>query len=187
MRAPIVLGLAAAASGCAQIAGLDETSARHDGSIDAPLVRRDAGIDTFMCSGGDVAMGEPNTGHCYTFYMTAMGRDAARSVCQAAGAHLARIESAIESTLIQNLIGAQTLAFLGGNDEGAEGTFVWDDGSQIVLTNWNTGEPNNGAGMFEEDCIVMSGPNGGRWDDRPCSAAITTLVPGEYPFVCERP
>jgi len=77
-------------------------------------------------------------------------------------------------------------ALIGANDLGAEGTFVWDDGSLLTYVHWDTGEPNNGAGMYEEDCVVKLGASNGAWSDRPCSMAILMSVPGEYPYVCER-
>jgi hypothetical protein len=159
--APIVLG------GCAQLFGLDETSATPvDARIDAHAV-------------------DPATGACYTFFTTPMTRDAARTVCTGLGANtaLASVQTANENALIAALIGTN-VAFLGGTDEVVEGTFRWPDGSLVVLTNWNTGEPNNGAGMFEEDCIVMLGSIGGTWDDRPCAPG--PVGTGSYPFVCER-
>ena len=55
----------------------------------------------------------------------------------------------------------------------------------MVLTNWNTGEPNNGAGVYEEDCIVIHGMLAGKWDDRPCAPG-GAAIEGVYPIVCER-
>jgi Lectin C-type domain len=178
---PIVLG------GCAQLFGLDETSAtsvdaRIDARIDAAV---DAPVDALACAGGDAHVVDPMSGACYTFFTTPMTRDAARTVCTGlgAGTALASVQTANENTLIAGLIGTN-VAFLGGTDEIVEGQFRWPDGSLVVLTNWNTGEPNNGAGMFEEDCIVMLGSVAGKWDDRPCAPG--PVGTGSYPFVCER-
>ena len=109
----------------------------------------------------------------------------AASALLAGGAQLASVQSAGENQLIANLIGA-TDAFLGGNDEAIENTFVWDDGSAVVLTSWNlaTGEPNNAQGQFEEDCIVMLGAVPGKWDDKPCAPG--PVGTGMYAYVCER-
>lgn len=67
---------------------------------------------------------------------------------------------------------------LGANDLGAEGTFVWDDGTILEYMNWNTGSPDSGGGTVDEDCVVIDVAAGGGWDDRPCS--------GAFAFVCER-
>ena len=125
------------------------------------------------------------TGACYVFFATPMTRNAARTACQGLGptGRLASIQSTSESALITSLIGTSE-AFIGGSDELTEGAFVWDDGTPVQLTRWNTGEPNNGQGQFEEDCIVMLGALGGVWDDRPC--APPPVNTGAYPFVCER-
>lgn len=175
--------LLAVLGGCAQIFGLDETSApttQGDAAIDArPL---DAGIDARACAGGDSFISDPMTGHCYVLFTAPATRNTARTTCQSINAKLASVESATENQVIANLVGA-TDAFLGGNDETLEGTFRWDDGTAVVLTNWNTGEPNNALGMFEEDCIVMLGAVPGKWDDKPCAPGPAGT--GMYRYVCE--
>lgn len=168
-------------SGCAQIFGIEQTTGapvQSDAAVDTP------GIDTQTCFGGDARVIDPTYGHCYTLFLTAKTYAAARADCDLQGVHLARIANATENDIVSTLIGANGVAFLAGNDLGAEGTFLWDDGTVPVFTNWNTGEPNNGGGLYEEDCMVMTGVTGGRWDDRPC-APETNTVDGEYAYVCE--
>jgi hypothetical protein len=169
--------------GCAQIFGLDATSqgAPPDARrADAPPPPP---ADARACAGGDARSVDPATGACYVFFSAPMTRDAARTACQGLGARLASIQSASENTLIASLVGTSE-AFIGGSDELIEGSFVWDDGTPVQLTNWNTGEPNNALGMFEEDCIVVLGSLAGVWDDRPCAPG--PVGTGAYPFVCER-
>jgi|PlaIllAssembly_1097288.scaffolds.fasta_scaffold216205_2 hypothetical protein len=172
--------------GCAQLFGLDETTAPAtptDGPNDAPI--DGPPVDARVCAGGDARVTDPMTGNCYVLFTTPATRNTARTMCQTlgTGVRLASVQSAAENQVIANLIGA-TDAFLGGNDEAVENTFVWDDGTAVVLTNWNTGEPNNAAGMFEEDCIVMLGTVPGKWDDRPCAPG--PVGTGSYAYVCER-
>jgi len=174
--------------GCAQLFGLDETTAPTtptDGPIDSGP--SDAPIDApRVCAGGDARATDPATGHCYVVFTTPATRNTARTMCQTLGTDvkLASVQTAAENQVIATLIGA-TDAFLGGNDEAVENTFVWDDGTGVVFTNWNTGEPNNAAGMFEEDCIVMLGTVPGKWDDRPCAPG--PVGTGSYAYVCEHP
>ena len=168
-------------SGCAQIFGIDETTAAIDAGIDASPPQPDA----TPCAGGDLAMLDPVYGHCYTYFMTAMPRDAAKAACETGGAHLARVATMYENNLVLGLVGSSGIAYLGANDIGAEGTFVWDDGTLLEYLNFATGSPDSGGGAYEEDCIVITGATGGQWDDRPCSN-LTTMVAGEYAFVCER-
>ncbi len=176
------------AIGCAQLLGIDETTSGNavtDAGTDA---RRDAPLaDARACTEGDARVTDPMTGACYSLFTTPHTRDEARTTCNAlgGGAMLATVQTGGENQLLTTLIG-QTSAFLGGNDELTEGAFKWDDGTDVVLTNWSTGEPNNGLGMFEEDCIVIHGTLAGKWDDRPCAPSAAT-VDGAYAFICERP
>jgi hypothetical protein len=176
------------AGGCAQLFGLDETNAPATPN-DAPTDVRpvDAPPDAArVCAGGDARVTDPGTGTCYVLFTAPATRNVARQMCLTLGANarLASVQTAAENQLIATLTGA-TDAFLGGNDEGAEGTFVWEDATAVVLTSWNTGEPNNALGMFEEDCIVMLGTVPGAWDDRPCAPG--PVGTGSYAYVCERP
>lgn len=185
VRVPALVALALL-GGCAQLFGLDETSAPAtptDGPADAPA---DTSIDARACVGGDARATDPTTGRCYVYFATPGTRDAGRAACLTLGADvkLASIESAGENQVIAGLIGS-TDAFLGGNDEAVENVFAWEDGTPFVLTNWNMGEPNNALGMFEEDCIVMIGTIPGKWDDRPCAPGPAGT--GLYAAVCEHP
>ena len=171
--------------GCAQVAGLDKTTCRDagiDGKLDA---RRDAAVDARVCTGGDARIVDEMTGTCYALFTTPLPRNEARAMCLTLGSGtvLASVQSANENQLITGLLGTN-VAFLGGTDEVTEGMFTWEDGSAVVLTNWNAMEPNNGLGMYEEDCIVISGANAGKWDDRPCAPGAA--IAGAYAFVCER-
>ena len=168
MRWPLPALLAL--GGCAQIFGLEATS----------QIQPDARIDARAT--------DPTTGACYVLFTTPTTRDAARAACQALDptARLASIQTSTEDTLITSLVGTTISAWLGGSDEALEMTFVWDDGAPVVLTHWYTGEPNNGLGMFEEDCMVVHGVFAGAWDDRPC-VPVVGGPPAEYGYICERP
>ncbi len=74
-------------------------------------------------------------------------------------------------------------AFIGATDVAVENTYVWPDGSALSFTNFRTGEPNNGNGAFEEDCLVIEGARMGTWDDRPC--APPPVGTGSYAYVCQ--
>lgn len=170
-----------ALGGCAQIFGLEETSITPDARPDAP---RDM-MTALPCVGGDARAIDPVTGNCFVFFATAKIRNDARITCQGLGPTfgLATIKSVSENVAVASLIGTAT-AFIGASDETAEGTFVWEDGTPVQLTNWAVGEPNNGAATFEEDCIEIVGSQNGVWNDVPCAPPPAGL--GVYPFVCER-
>jgi hypothetical protein len=174
-----------ALGGCAQIFGLEETTARP--APDAARVDARVFDAPLPCAGGDARSVDPVTGACYVLFTGPMPRDLARTTCQGLGGttRLASIQSASENALIKSLAGDRDV-FLGGSDALVEMTFVWDDGTSFQYLNWNTGEPNNGAGMFEEDCLVMIGViTTGVWNDVPCAPAAGTTL-GSFAFVCER-
>ena len=76
-------------------------------------------------------------------------------------------------------------SFIGATDAVTEGTFLWDDGTALTYTNYRAGEPNNGSGQYEEDCLVLAGKKSvDMWDDRPCTTAVVAGA-GAYSYVCE--
>ena len=54
--------------------------------------------------------------------------------------------------------------WIGLSDQNSEGNFVWQDGTSLGYTNWNSGEPNNSG---NEDCTEMYST--GKWNDKDCS------------------
>lgn len=173
-----------ALGGCAQIFDLDATSRiSPDARVDAPAPPKD-GPSPLPCTGGDTRSVDPVTGACYMFYATPMPYAQAKSVCRALGptTFLASVQSVAENGLIATLIGSKE-AFLGGTDAAVEGTFLWDDGTPVQLSYWNTGEPNDAGGA--EDCLEIVGSLAGKWNDVPCAPTATNPI-GSYPFVCER-
>ena len=184
MRRWIALLLAFCQFNCAQIFGIEKTTSL-DAAVDGTTVDMKY-FDAKPCSGGDAAMLDETFGHCYLYFAGPVDYMTARTACTSTmDFHLARIETGNEQPLISMLIGTN-VAWIGGNDIAAEGTYVWDNGSVIQLTNWNTSQPNNGGGLFPENCIAMDGTAGGRWDDRACDATVTTSDPGVHGYVCER-
>ncbi len=162
-------------------------------AIDSPmLVVPDAAVDAAPrpCTGGDafVAVGTS----CFVFTKALTTWANAATACTAMTAHLAKIDSAATNTAVTTLVGTVDV-FLGGTDQVTEMTWLWPDNTPIPLTagatfeNWRTGEPNNGAGTHEEDCLVLEGSKTppGTWDDRPCVPEATTTTPGMYGYVCQ--
>ena len=93
------------------------------------------------------------------------------------------MRSAAQNAVVQTLVAGVEAAFLGATDAAVEGTFRWPDGSGFTFTNFRAGEPNNGGGQFQEDCVVIEGTRGGSWDDRPC--APPPVGTGSYAYVCQ--
>ena len=91
----------------------------------------------------------------------AMGWDECRNYCQAWGGALAIIETASENDFAYELMvntGDQFLMWLGGKDLSDSDTYVWYDGSPIIIDGWANGEPSN----VTHNCLQM---DNGYWND----------------------
>ena len=58
-----------------------------------------------------------------------------------------------------------THCWIGLNDIGTEGTFVWVDGSESTYRHWSPGQPDNGGSI--EDCVHTYGNP--FWNDEGCT------------------
>jgi len=76
----------------------------------------------------------------------------AKALAESLGGTLPIITSQAENDYITSV--ADGNVWLGLTDEANEGTFVWDDGTPLTYTNWNTGEPNNSN---NEDFVLVTG------------------------------
>lgn len=141
-----------------------------------------AGPDARTCLGGDAHMSDGTS--CFVFFATPKTWPQAKAACDALPGHLAKVASAGDEAIVAQ-VSLNADSFLGATDAATEGTFLWEDGTPLAYTDFRTGEPNNGGGMYQEDCLVYAGkktPPG--WDDRPCTTGIV-LGAGSYPYVCE--
>ena len=141
-----------------------------------------AGPDARTCLGGDAHMSDGTS--CFVFFATPKTWPQAKAACDALPGHLAKVASAGDEAIVAQ-VSLNADSFLGATDAATEGTFLWEDGTPLAYTDFRTGEPNNGGGMYQEDCLVYAGkkvPPG--WDDRPCTTSIV-LGAGAYPYVCE--
>lgn len=136
------------------------------GSYDTDGVGAPTGAVTLTV--GDGALGSfvnPDNGHTYIAY-AATGWNNAEAIAQTLGTHLVSIDSAAENEWIRQnfgtLLGVDRRIWIGFNDATNEGDWVWADGSPVVFTNWNGGEPNNSGGV--EDWAEFLGSNG-LWND----------------------
>ena len=92
-------------------------------------------------------------GTCYSYFISTMLWQAARSLCLSWGGDLATITSLEENTLMFNTHTSDIVCWIGLNDLGTESTFVWADGNNSTYRRWNTGEPNDS--WEGEDCACM--------------------------------
>ncbi len=180
---PVTALVIAALTGCG--AELDPNQLRDAAAVadvmdvvDAEVV--DAPADARACAGGDARV--VSNGACLVVYRTPATYAGAQAACASLSARLVVIASAQTNQAVTALIGGVT-AFVGATDAVTEDTFLWSSGAGLTFTNWRAGEPNNGNGGFEEDCMVVEGARGGTWDDRPC--APPPIGAGAYAYVCE--
>ncbi|MDP2306270.1 MAG: MopE-related protein [Pseudomonadota bacterium] len=116
--------------------------------------------------------------HPYMFCETASTWTAAQTTCATYGYHLATVSGVAEDDWLVSVATTTytgtALAYwwLGLNDRASEGGWVWEDGSPVTYTRWNSGEPNNSG---DEDCTQLIW--GTHWNDWPCGLAST--------YICE--
>ena len=108
---------------------------------------------------------------CVSYFThTGINWNDARDECQTWGGDLASIASAGENAA-SNSIRSYSEAgdcWIGLNDMGTEGTFVWSDGSSSSYRNWDDDEPNDLGG--NEDCTQVRPTI--PWNDLRCSDTL---------------
>ncbi|CAG0901241.1 unnamed protein product [Darwinula stevensoni] len=78
-------------------------------------------------------------------------------------------------------VGVSEGVWLGIDDSQLEGTWIWNDGTQLsasVKTMWYGGEPGGGA---PDDCIILWKPYGGMWGDYTCHFKEWILCEVRFP------
>ena len=183
MRWWVTLGVLA---GCgAEVQGGGSANKPVDaGPSDVAVAPDTAAPDALPCTGGDAHKMAPD-GSCLVLFTGPHNWVEAQASCSTINAHLAILHDAAMDTAAEQLVGALD-AYIGLTDQVTEGTFVWVDGTPAVFTNWRTGEPSDGDGMYPEDCVVIAGARtSGGWDDRPC-AAIPDIGGADYAALCQR-
>ncbi|XP_035677228.1 collectin-12-like [Branchiostoma floridae] len=141
-------------------------------------------------------------GHCYKLMTDKKSWKNAKKKCKRHGAKLASITSREEANFINSIIaGAPSgywktpLVWFGLRRE--DGKFrKFTDGSKVIYTNWEPGEPNNNRGVLSffpaQNCVGMYSKDGvadwfhpddevkrGQWNDHQCIRLL--------PFICKRP
>lgn len=101
----------------------------------------------------------------YLLFDDAMTWPEAKIKAEELGGNLVTITSQDEQSLIEEMMqsGQRDAYFIGGTDEGHEGTFTWITGEVFGLAKWAGGEPNNAAGSENYLEVYRSG----FWNDIP--------------------
>jgi hypothetical protein len=166
-----------------KIDGSKQTDAGDNGIVDA--MTADTPPDTRACTGGDMNM--TVGGQCLLLFTgTPRTWSDANNACLNAGAHLAVLDTAAKHTAAKTLAGTKD-TWIGLSDVATEMQFRWTDNTPLSFTAWDPMEPNNGQGVYEEDCVVIAGARGGDWDDRPCSDQVAGVPAGccTYAYLCQ--
>lgn len=120
-------------------------------------------LGTTVENNGSVVSEAILNNHRYMIYDDAVTWAQAEAKAEELGGTLATISSQEEQSLIEKLIGAGQRAryFLGGTDEGQEGTFRWVTGEPFGLAKWAPGNPDNWSG--NENYLQIT--REGYWND----------------------
>ncbi|MFK7926547.1 MAG: MopE-related protein [Myxococcota bacterium] len=120
---------------------------------------------------------QENGGNIYLFCNYQQPWAGAQSACNSWNYDLLTVDSFDEDEFAQTWlrnVNSSTPWWMGFNDRSREGDWVWEDGTAVTYTNWETGEPNDQGG---EDCGQLNFFLNGAWNDQACSL--------RYPFICE--
>jgi hypothetical protein len=178
------LALAAACAGCgASIGAIENQGPDGGGQRDAPLAI-DAPADARACTGGDKGMQGPD-GSCFLLFTAPKNFAGAMAACAAVSSHLAVIHTMADDVFAEQFVGTLD-TLIGLTDQVTENTFVWVDNTAVTFKNFRIGEPNNGNGQFEEDCVVIAGSKVDKgWDDKPCATIAGIAQTGDFAYLCQ--
>lgn len=138
--------------------------------------------DTAACACPEVEIG----GHVYHMCHWPVPWSEARSLCEAKGLTLARVDS---KRAVRALYKAARKLdrhngwWIGYSDHAEEGSFRSTDGSPPKIAYWDKGQPNDRG--CEEDCVALREGRGGRWQDSPCRRRAPFICSARAPGVIE--
>jgi len=115
------------------------------------------------------------TDQCYRKMDSGASYSSAVDNCAANGGLVASVNSQAQQDHLETLIGSDRI-FLGITDSHDEGDWILSDGSKLMWTNWDSGEPNNANSG--EHCVVMKDGEH-KWNDNDCSKS--------YRYICSKP
>ncbi|CAH3159381.1 unnamed protein product [Porites evermanni] len=104
-------------------------------------------------------------GICYSTSQTCKNWTEAQNTCQSYSANLISVRNQEENVYIQHRMNGAK-GWIGLNDRGTEGTFVWADNQTNNFTYWAKNQPNN---FNNEDCVHTLGVGHSfMWNDVSC-------------------
>jgi hypothetical protein len=138
----------------------------------------------------------PANGHTYYLLSNATWNDSEAKAISLGG-HLATINDAAENQWVYDtfdplLPGCGDTLWIGFNDAGQEGNFVWASGQPVTYTNWEAGQPDNAHGgedfahIWTQYDLPQLPADQGEWNDaadigsgvgRPCGVVEVGTSP----------
>lgn len=86
--------------------------------------------------------------------------------------------SAAETTFVvdtmMSSLSVRGMVWIGLNDRENEHTYLWSDGSPVIISSWDRYQPSDYDGVF--NCAVLTAGTG-RWRDMSCAIPL--------PFICK--
>ena len=137
-------------------------------------------VSAFLCSLSGQAAGilagpvyNPATTHSY-FLLTSNPWTEAEAAAVRLGGHLVTVNDAAENdwllSAFSNFGGQPRALWTGLTDAAREGVFTWSSGEPLAYSNWETGQPDDGGGIYPHENYVMIWPSAGprspgSWND----------------------
>src|SRR5690348_16727520 len=106
----------------------------------------------------------PATTHSY-FLLTSSPWTEAEAAAVSLGGHLVTVNDAAENDWLlatfSNFGGQSRALWTGLADTAQEGVFTWSSGEPVTYTNWETGQPDDGGGIYPHEDYVLIWPSPG--------------------------
>ncbi|XP_077976842.1 C-type mannose receptor 2-like [Glandiceps talaboti] len=134
-------------------------------------------VSAYAGHGGCESEWEYFQGKCYYAYeFQKYTYGESKTICEGKGGSLVTIDNAEENLFLYGFSRDANTLWIGATDSNSEGTWQWQDGSEISYSNWASNEPNDAGG--KEDCAHLRGA--GDWNDHECQSK-RGLICEKYP------
>ncbi|XP_052254421.1 macrophage mannose receptor 1-like [Dreissena polymorpha] len=129
-------------------------------------------LSNLPCPSGWLANG-PNCLKAFAAQNTSRNWMQARIYCQGLGGDLPSFHSNYNDSILATLLAKynRSMFWIGLNDRGREGGYVWSDGSAVDYTNWADKQPDNFNN--NQDCVQVVPSL--KWNDQTCYA-VTKFI-----------
>ncbi|KAL5020485.1 hypothetical protein ScPMuIL_003377 [Solemya velum] len=106
-------------------------------------------------------------GYCYKWFDEFVTKLKADKECSKYNAVVAHAKTEEDTAFLTSLAMEERSFWISLNDTATEGSFVWEDGTDLGWSNWQTDQPNDFGD--DQDCVVVTYKKR-EWDDVNCEA-----------------